>query len=280
MAEAEIEETEDVTEESTEEGDAEETAEAPQEPTEVETLAQGMGWAPKEEWRGDPDKWTDAATFIKTGPEILKTSLRRQDEQLKKMGDTLEEFKGHYQNVQATEYKRAIAVVKAERRQAVEDGDVEAVDAFDGQIEELGDAIKASVPEEKREATPDDDPNFKNWHSRPENSWYNSDVFLTSKADNEIAPTIAKMFPDLIGTEGFYNKVTEETKKAYPDKFGNKNRRKAPSVEGAGELGGRSTGKQTYADLPTDAKAACKKFVDQGLMTKEEYTKDFFEMEA
>jgi hypothetical protein len=38
----------------------------------------------------------------------------------------------------------------------------------------------------------------------------------------------------------------------------------------------REAGGKSYAALPDDAKKACDRFVKQGLMTKEQYIKDYF----
>jgi hypothetical protein len=38
-----------------------------------------MGWTAKEKFRGDPERWVDAATFVKNGEEslpILRERLR------------------------------------------------------------------------------------------------------------------------------------------------------------------------------------------------------------
>ena len=37
-----------------------------------------------------------------------------------------------------------------------------------------------------------------------------------------------------------------------------------------------STSKKSYADLPAEAKQACDKFVKQGLLSKDQYVKDYF----
>ena len=39
----------------------------------VEELAQRMGWKPKEQFRGDPDKWRPADEFILQGHEIQRS---------------------------------------------------------------------------------------------------------------------------------------------------------------------------------------------------------------
>src|SRR3990167_3011505 len=52
------------------------------------TEATGMGWSPKESWRGDPEKWIDAETFVARGREVLPI-LRANNKQLQAKVDTL-----------------------------------------------------------------------------------------------------------------------------------------------------------------------------------------------
>lgn len=43
----------------------------PPDPAAVEQRAREMGWAPKEQWRGNPDHWIDASTFVQRGEQVL-----------------------------------------------------------------------------------------------------------------------------------------------------------------------------------------------------------------
>ena len=252
--------------EEAEELDVEQEGEQePNEPTEIEALASETGWSPEDKWRGDPDAWVTAAEFIRKGQGMLKTTLRKQDERLEELQTTMTQFKDHYSNVETKAYERAITDLKAEQRTAVEEGDTEAFDAVQGKIDDLSEDIaKPEAPKKQ----PAEDPNFTAWASS--NAWYNSDVRLTAMAD-EIAPTVAKMFPELLNTPGFYERITEEVKAAHPDKFSNTRRKRPASVEGGGGGQQRKTGGNKYADLPADAKAACESFVKEGLMTADEY---------
>src|SRR3990172_12212288 len=38
---------------------------------EVEKEARQLGWTPKEEWKGNPEKWIDAKAFVERGQEIM-----------------------------------------------------------------------------------------------------------------------------------------------------------------------------------------------------------------
>ncbi len=47
----------------------------------IEQEAHNLGWVPLDQWRGDPEKWTDADTFVKRGKEIMPI-LRKNNEAL------------------------------------------------------------------------------------------------------------------------------------------------------------------------------------------------------
>jgi len=76
--------------------------------------------------------------------------------------------------------------------------------------------------------------------------------------------------------------VEDETKKAFPHKFENPNRRRASAVD-AGDTRSAITDsgkKKTYSDLPPEAKTQCDKWVKDGTFKKaEDYVKSYFEEE-
>lgn len=52
---------------------------------EVEQRARDMGWAPKEEWRGNPAAWIDAGEYVQRGEQmipILRSNLRKTETEL------------------------------------------------------------------------------------------------------------------------------------------------------------------------------------------------------
>lgn len=230
------------------------------EPTEIEALALEMGWAAEADWRGDPDKWVDAKTYIRTGPEILKKSLERQDRQLAETAALLEEFKGFHGKVEERAYKRALGDLKTQQRQAVEDADPEAFERIDGEIDALGEEIRAPAAKPTNgNANPDNDPHFIAFQGR--NSWYGEDFELTAYAD-QLAPAVGRKHTGA----AFYETIGTEVRKKFPDKFTNTRRKRARTVESAGAGGDARRGdKHTYADLPAEAKGACDRFITQGM---------------
>ena len=107
--------------------------------SEEELKAMEHGWAPKEEWKGDPEDWVSARTFNQKGELFGKIrSLERDRDHMKQeftqataaMVDMLKKAK-------ETEYKRAKAELKKQKREAIEEGESAVAMDIDDQIEEL-----------------------------------------------------------------------------------------------------------------------------------------------
>lgn len=241
------------------------------EPTEIEVLAADMGWAPEDKWRGTAENWVDAKTFIKTGPEILKSSLRRLDAEAVTTRKTMEEFKEHYQKADARAYKRARADLEAKQRDAVTEGDTEAFDRVTTEIKDLDPPAAATPPA----PNPDADPAFIAFQA--ENLWYGADGdFEMTLAAEDAAKVIGRQYQ---GAE-FYTRIATSIRAKFPDKFKNPARREPARVDGGGDEKRGGAAGNTFANLPVDAKATCKRFVAEGLMTEKQYVSEYFEDES
>lgn len=245
------------------------------------------GWSPKENWKGDPDKWVDAKEFVERGEKFaghmkkerddLKEKVEGLEKTLNEQKETFAEFqKFNTENRQREianiekAHKKEIAELKAEKKQALKDGDADLVVELDDKIDELKDEHKKEVEEKKtvvKEKNPASDAVFNKWLK--ENAWYNDDEDLNAYA-NGYGQKIEGKF---VGKE-FLDKIAERVKEKFPDKFENKNREKGSGVEGAG--GSKQKRGKSYDDLPPEAKVACDKFVKtiKGF-TVEQYLKDY-----
>ena len=258
-------------------------------PGELEAKAREMGWKPKDEWVGDDSGWRDAEEFIEqqerraekaalTENRELRDELDRLRREQTETRQTLEDFKEHHSKVSQKAYERALKDIQARQRQAVEAGDT---DAFDAAAKEADDLMKdAATPQENkpRQDNPDEIPAFKSFAKA--NKWYGNDYEMTAYAE-QIGPHIIRN-ERLDPTDSeFYDRIGEEVRKRFPDKFTNPKRDKASAVEAGTGGGGKKKGK-TAADLPPEAKAAGQRYVDQGLYPDgglEEYAKEYFELE-
>lgn len=254
---------------------------APEAPS-YEDRALTMGWTPKSQFKGDPDKWVDAETFVKRGEEFLpflKANNRRLEQALERANAKIEQMdkglKSAIQQLSKTEqraYAKAKADLEAELEQYAAAGNAEAVKAVTKDIVELEKDTRAKVEDDE----PQVDPAFMEW--REANPWFGKDKALTA-ACAAIGEEVAE--------EGYTGKaqikeVDRRIREAFPEKFApkvNPNRAAAPPVEGTGATP-RPAGR-TYSDLPPEAKAMCDELCrDIKGFSRERYVKDYFAQEA
>jgi hypothetical protein len=241
---------------------ADENKEVVPELSPIELRAQEQGWVPKEEWTGEEADWRPAREFLDRG-ELFK-KIEAQSRELKRVHGDIEKFAKHYEKVRETEYKRALADLKKQKRDALAEGDVDAVMEIDERIEEAREAKPAPV---QVSPEPQINPIFVSWVER--NSWYESNKAMRAYADrigNELGAT--GMSPNEILAE-----VEREVKKEFATKFQNPRREKPSAVEGEGGKG--STPKADKFELSADEHRAMKRFVSliPG-MTEEKYIAD------
>lgn len=245
------------------EGEQKQVAQAPA-LTEIEQRASTQGWVPKDEWDGDPDQWRPAKEFVDRG-ELFK-KIDDQNRTIKEFQKTLTEFAKHHSNVKETEYKRALADLKAQKKEALVEGDADALVDIDERIE----LVKEAQRNERPTAVPvvqEVNPMFAAWEQR--NGWYNTQPAMRAYADrigNElgsrgVSPT------DLLAH------VEREVKKEFAHKFNNPNRDKPGAVEGSTNKGGGKS-KDTFVLDETERRAAERFIKLIPGMTMEKYVAD------
>lgn len=243
------------------------TEETPQEVPKVEQEARAMGWVPKEDFRGDPQRWRPAEEFVERGKNIMPV-LRENNERLTgKIADmerTMKEFAEYHSKTEQRAYERAIKEIKTKQREAVRNADEEAFQAAEQEMDELAkQAPQAPQPQQSVEP----DPAFLAWHK--DNPWYGKDTELSDFAE-DLAFGMQQR-----GKTVDLDKVTERVKAAYPHKFLNPRREQPGAVEGATPSSPKKKGRG-YADLPAEAKTVCDRFVKTiPGFTKEQYLKDY-----
>ena len=170
----------------------------------IDARARQMGWKPLAEYRGPPGKWQPAADFIARGENILpilRDQFRRVTERVGKLEGEItglrstneeqlkiiKDLRDMGQRANQAGFDRAMAEIKAKQRQAVEAGDSKAYDQLVEQAEALhGSREQINAPPASKTAEPPAPP------PRPavspamqsfvsQNSWFNTDQFLTRK---------------------------------------------------------------------------------------------------
>ena len=244
----------------------EDTAPAPS--PETEAKARSMGWAPKEQFRGNPEKWVDPETFVKRGEEVLpivnaqNRALRQKLEQLEK---TLSQLTGHHAKVAEVEYARALEAVRAQQGEAVARGDGERFT----QLRAMEDRIIEEQAVPITAAPAGEDPIFTAW--KEANPWYETDPELRRAADVYGQGLLA------MGTAR--SQVLGDVS-AHIKKLRGAHRTPPSAVEGAGAAGAqRRGGKVKLSDLPPEAQKACKSFVARNVMSEEKYIAEYIKID-
>lgn len=233
--------------------------------TPVEQEAMSQGWVPKDQFQGDEHKWVDAGEFLRRG-ELFK-KIEEVSKTAKHAKQTLEEFKAHYAKVRETEYQNALKTLRAERRNAMANGDFEQVEAIEDKME----TVKTEAESVKKEidTTPQIEihPEVAQWVEA--NPWYNSDSTMRAFAD-AIAMSLNKE-----GKTGsaLLRGIDEKVREAFPAKFKNPNRDRPGAVESSATKAKTVSPVDSF-ELTPQEKRIMETFVRDGVMTKEEYIAD------
>jgi len=223
---------------------------------EVETLASEIGWR--------PDGELNAKDYILKSKDIqttMRTHIKDQKSQLEGLGSAVKELKTHNERVYKAEVKQLkteLSALKAKKKDAIEEGDVEAVDKLDDEI----DGVKEAMSEPKK--TDAGSPEFDAWVA--DNDWYVKDSEMAEYADKIADDNVGAPFKRVTALIG------RKVKEMFPDKFEKETSRKSSPVEGAGKRIASSS--FTESDLTSSQKSVMKQFIQQGIMTKAAYIKD------
>ena len=266
-----------------------------EEQEQIEAEARKQGWRPQDEWEGDPDQWKTAEKFLEDGKEIngilrknfdklnseyanLRAEMSKRDELLTRV------LRGQEEEKKAA-VEKAIKELKAERRRAVQESDVDLVEDLDSQIEEHQKSLSEADKGQEDQGSNAPTQTFLAWQEQ--NKWYTDDPLMAMEA-NEIGAKLFQSEQARLGRtpdeQTILNAVTRKMSQLYPNsEYFRKPAKGEPEsdpVEGDGRPSnsGRN-GKQKkkgYNDLPADAKAACDRFVHRGDMDTETYVKYYF----
>lgn len=198
---------------------APEAAVLSQEPKERdwEAEAEVYGWVPKDQFKGDPEKWRPAEEFVRRGEEILPI-VRKQNEKLQaklsEQDETIKNMSRMFEKTLERERQKAeqtIAALKAEKKEAIKEGNAERVEQIEAQIDTL-----------KEETKPDAAPSAKTIDELTRdfakvNPWYVEEPDMAEYAYKVSASNAA--LNEGISFEDNMKFVLSAVRKKYPDYF-------------------------------------------------------------
>lgn len=247
---------------------------------EIIEKASKMGWTPKDQFKGDPDKWRPADEFVERGENMLpivRATVKKQEKEIAELKASMKQFAEFHSKTEQRAYDKALADLKAQRAEAIASGDGETFAKVDDAIDDLKKDIEARDKQSVK--ADDDDPVFNEWKDR--NKWLDDPKM---EAFGNAAANYLRSTGETATGSKFLEMVTKEVKAKFPEKFENPRRSAAPSVEG-GTSEARKGGGKSYADMPADARAACDRMARNGYADKPkemaafkaEYVRTYFE---
>lgn len=244
----------------TKEPDAPEAPEVELTPIQAKAIEQG--WKPKDQFEGPEEEFIDAPEFVRRGE--LFSKIEHQSREMKAMKQALEALRQHNTKIEASAYDRALKDLKAQRKQALREGEVDLVDEIEEKIEEAQTERARIAREAQVPVVQEVDPGFAAWVEK--NSWYAKDVAMQAVADRVGLEAARRGLPQA----DVLRKVEEEVRAAFPHKFVNPRSSRPTAVEPASR-GGKSVATGADTQLDEVERAIMRKIVKTGVMTEAEY---------
>ncbi len=243
-----------------------------EQPSPVQQEALSMGWVPKEEFDGDPERWVDAGEFIRRGELFRK--IESQSKEMKELKKALNELAKHNSQVRQVEYERALKQLKEEKKRAIAEADAERVVEIDDQLDLVKEQQRQLRNEPVQQIAQDvaqEHPVFASWKGR--NGWYETDVAMRGWADARGVQLAQEgKAPNEVLTQ-----LEKEVKDRFKEKFHNSNRDRPAAVEGNTP---RGRTKEADIELSDVEKTVMKTLVDGGHITKEEYLRQLKDIKS
>lgn len=222
-----------------------------QEPT-VEEEARSMGWHPLAEFRGPPDQWVDAETFVRRGRTEMpilrnrnralvtqnlrlegrlantEAKLAGMDRDLAEARTSAKESLELARRAEQRGYDRARAEIKERQRAATAAGDVAEYDAAEAALEQLEATRPTPAPAQPATAAPASPPAPPPVQAPPDPAitafvqahadWWDRDLDLTQSMIEHHA-TVRRRFPNYTMAQQL-DEAFNRLRRDYPDKLG------------------------------------------------------------
>jgi hypothetical protein len=245
-----------------------------EEPSEIETKAREAGWKPRDKWKGDQSRWTDAETFLeRTKPAKIRESvdeLTRENRELKKQVAAekalFEKRLAKMETLNKVQRTKMYGEIEAARRAAVEVGDTAEYDRQNQMEQQLYEAEQAAGKETAKEEPANGavkpHPDVEKWVS--ENPWFTKNKMLNRAAEG-IHEQLMEDEPGLTIAENLA-KTRAEVIKRFPEKFS----KTPPAKNGhsAVESGARAASSpkgKGFMDIPSEERKIIEGHVEEGL---------------
>jgi hypothetical protein len=235
----------------------------------TETLAMDQGWVPLADWEasGRPkDEWRPAKEFVERG-ELYK-SIHSTKRELKQTQAALTALQRHHQYVFEKAHVQAVRDLRAEKRLALRDGDIDRMEEIETELETITDQHaqeKAQIQSQNAQMNVAPAPEFVSFVER--NPWY-----LTNQDMHDEADAAGFVHLNKGGSkETLFSTVEKKMREKFPEKFGVK--RAAPNAVAAVNRTSKPANKVDF-ELSPEERDVMRTFIDMGIMTEAQYVKE------
>lgn len=230
-----------------------------------------LGWTPKDQWHGNPSDWRPADVWLDRG-EMLRNITQLKDKLATTERQVAEAFKKGVQLTE-TKFKEELAALRAARREAFQEGDLERVDKIEDRIEVLKEQKKLET--NKQVPAQNTPPEFPIFLQR--NPWYQTNKRLRYMAD-AIGREYAEAHPNA-NIADLYFFVEQEMQSS----LGTTQKKSPPAPDGGRQTPGRNPGASNggsftgiEAQMSDEDRGIMNTLVKTGVFkNKEEYLKEY-----
>ena len=246
-------------------------AQAVQEADPAAELARTRGWIPESEWHGPKDRWVDASAFneryetvlpvVQKENKKLATELAQMRQQFALLQNKASEWDKFQAQQQESQRALRVDTLKMERKQAIENGDTDALIRVDDEL------MKMNVAEATRPQAP----------PRPAVDPVGMRIVTEFIADNEAykdqkmqsvlseQATVMRLTGSPLTGRELLEEAHDRVKRMYPERFNGPNgamvRRHPLGETGGAPTGGRTARGKTWNDLKPEVRTALEKFI-------------------
>jgi len=249
--------------------------------TSTEDRARLTGWVPEGEFKGDPERWSDAETWNNRTDEImpilkstnkrLETELGATQKEIVQLKQTMKKMAVASETITKRAYDKAVETIQKEQKSAINEQDGEKWEELEKQKKEL----EESKPE-KVDTSQLDKPVYSqlqnDFFSRNA-SWYGVNKEMTAVAYAKATEMANQGASDEVQLA----EAEKRVKEMYPEMF--ENSRRSEETVSIGEKQPKKPGKKSsFESLPQEAKdmyVALKR--DDPDYKKEQYLKDYLD---
>lgn len=225
----------------------------------IEALASEMGWAPKEQFRGDPEDWKPADQFIRAGKDIQRNMSR----ELRELKSTVTNISRTSATLLEQQLAERDAYWQQQRNEAIDIGDRDAVahaDAQRAKIQQAMPTVQAPV-----------DPATESFTAKHA-GWWQKDAEAT-----QYAITRAGHYAEQgLSAARQLAAVEQDMKGVFPDLFPAP-AKAAPQVARPGSRTAVTSSRtKGLHDLPAEAQAVARDMHERLGIPLETYVKNYF----